>query len=239
MGDARRSRSVTMVLCGGAIVSWIGPFSSSLATNLEGGPTDCVLCAYPYFFLAMACFALLGLFAAMALRLPELPAASAASQVPLRQILRRPAIALSITSQVVVQFVMVVIMSATPLEMERFDRGVMKDNIDISGCIVAHVVAMFLPGFVTGDAIAKVGVFPVMLLGLLLLGSCNLVLLFFRSLSSFFTGLILLGVGFNCAFTSGTILLLKSHQLEERVRVTSLNEALRFSANAVAVLLSS
>merc|ERR1712224_595833 len=101
MGDARRSRSVTMVLCGGAIASWIGPFSSSLATNLEGGPTDCVLCAYPYFFLAMA------------LRLPELPAASAASQVPLRQILRRPAIALSITSQVVVQFVMVVIISAT------------------------------------------------------------------------------------------------------------------------------
>merc|ERR1711907_380028 len=138
-----------------------------------------------------------------------------------------------------VQFVMVVIMSATPLAMVEFLDGVQKDNIVISGCIVAHVVAMFLPGFVTGDIIAKVGVFPVMIAGLLLTGAANVVLIWNTSLVTFFVGLVLLGLVFNCAFTSGTLLLIRSHALEDRARVTSVNETLRFLANALAVLLSS
>lgn len=244
LDDSRRSRAVTMVLSGGAIASWVGPFSTSFVTYVAGGPHDCVLCAYPYFFLITAFFALIGVLVALGLRLPKetsVPtgAPAPAQRVPLSQILRRPAVSLAIFSQVIVQFVMVVVMSATPLAMMRFADGVKKGDVIISSVIVAHVVAMFLPGFFTGDIISKVGVFPVMTVGLLLQGAANVVLIASYSLASFFIGLVLLGIGFNCAFTSGTLLLIRSHNLEERARVTSVNETLRFMANALAVLLSS
>merc|ERR1711865_49087 len=131
-------------------------------------------------------------------------------------------------------------MSAAPLAIEELEGGSLKKgDILISGCIVCHVLAMFLPGFVTGDVIQKVGVFPVMITGLLLQGAANIVMIANHSLASFYVGLILLGLGFNCAFTSGTLLLIRSHSLEERARVTSVNETLRFTANACGILLSS
>merc|ERR1719424_2404808 len=98
---------------------------------------------------------------------------------------------------------------------------------------------MFLPGFITGDAIVKFGIYPVMTTGLFLQGSATVVMLLNQSVAGFYVGLVLLGLGFNCAFTSGTLLLIKSHSLDERARVTSVNETLRFCANACGVLLSS
>lgn len=236
--EAQRSKAITRVLTFGALASTVGPFSTSFVTWLKGGPHDCILCAYPYFFLCTAGFAVIGIAAALSLQLPELNVVSTATRMPLWQILRRPAVSLAMTSQVVVQFVMVVPMSGAPLAIMRTG-DVTKGDMRISILIVAHVMAMFLPGFVTGNVIAKVGIFPVLVTGLLLEGSCNVILLCSSGYASFVAALVVLGLGFNCAFTSGTMLLINSHSAEERAQVTSVNETLRFLANACAVLLSS
>merc|ERR1712039_241773 len=83
------------------------------------------------------------------------------------------------------------------------------------------------------------GGLPVMGLGLLLQASCMFVCLAGTGLLEFYLGLCLLGLGWNLAFVSGTLLLIKSHTVPERTKVTSANETLRFAANGAAVLLSS
>jgi len=55
----------------------------------------------------------------------------------------------------------------------------------------------------------------------------------------FYVGLVTLGIGWNLSFVSSTMLLLASHTLEERTKVTAFNETLRFVANGIATILSS
>merc|ERR1719267_194519 len=75
--------------------------------------------------------------------------------------------------------------------------------------------------------------------GFVLQAASQLVFLCGTDAVNFYGGLVLLGVGWNCAFISGTMLLLESHTENERVRVTSANETLRFTANACGILMSS
>jgi len=142
-------------------------------------------------------------------------------------------------AQVTVQFAMVTPMSGVPLVMTDRIPGMHPADFRISGCIVVHVLAMFVPGFFVGDIIALLGELRVMGMGLLLQASCMIVCLTGSTIFQFYVGLCLLGVGWNLAFVSGTLLLVKSHTAPERTTVTSLNETLRFAANGVAVLLSS
>merc|ERR1711941_39809 len=99
--------------------------------------------------------------------------------------------------------------------------------------------SMFAPGLITGSLVGKLGVLTMMYLGITLQAVCAVICWVWQDLASFYGGLSLMGIGWNFAFVSGTVLLLKSHTLEERAQVSSANETLRFLANAVGVLLSS
>jgi MFS family permease len=186
-------------------------------------------------------FALVGICAASGLRLLVPAPRLNVSQVPFLQTFKKPAVWGSILVQVVVQFVMVAPMTGVVLAMQ--------DHLHLSSghwlvsyCIVSHVLCMFIPGFFTGHLIKRVGRFPIMVCGLVLQASSNAVCLFGVDVWNFFVGMILLGSGWNFAFVSSTTLLIESienHSAEERVRVTSANETLRFLANAIGALLSS
>merc|ERR1712118_186411 len=137
---------------------------------------------------------------------------------------------MAIFAQVAVQLTMVTPMSATPLAMVNHI-GLAPGSFVISGCIVVHTLSMFLPGLVTGDLIGRVGRFPVMGVGILLQALCMVVTLCGYHTLNFYLGLSLLGLGWNLAFVSSTMLLLSSHSPEERTKVTSFNETFRFAAN--------
>jgi len=109
----------------------------------------------------------------------------------------------------------------------------------ISGCIVAHVLSMFLPGLVTGHVIGVLGRYPVMVIGVVLQIVCMAITLLKHRVATFYVGLVVLGVGWNFAFVSSTMMLLASHDPEERTKVTAFNETLRFTANCIASILSS
>jgi MFS family permease len=99
--------------------------------------------------------------------------------------------------------------------------------------IRAHSIAMFLPGFVTGRVIQRIGAHPVICAGAVLTGLCVLTSLAFAPvLATFMVALALLGIGWNFMFVGGTTLLATAHDPHERVRVQATNDFIVFGTVA-------
>jgi len=236
--EARRPQMVSRVMGFAACASIIGPISASLAEALVP-KSGRVLDGFAYFFLCTMVLSLVMIISALLLRLPPLPQSAADPAAPICQVLRRTPVWTSIVAQVTVQFAMVVPMTAVPLTMVHYNPSLSSADFRISACIILHVLSMFIPGFVTGNIISTCGDVPVMATGLFLQASGMIVGLTGVHLLQFYLSLALIGFGWNLAFVSGTLLLVKSHSAAEKTKVTSANETLRFAANGAAALLSS
>jgi len=232
--DERRGAMVSRVITAGATLSMFGPFTSVLASKID---TNCELDGYANFFLVMGAFSLIGACAAYALKLPKFTTGGQRTDLPVWKIVARTDVWTAIFVQVSVQFAMICPMSATPLTMS-IELDMNEQEFIISGCIVAHVLSMFLPGLATGSIMNVVGKIPVLGTGIALQAGAMVVTMAQFTVANFYVGLILLGAGWNFAFVSSTMLLINSHTLQERTKVTSFNETLRFAANGVAVILS-
>mmetsp|Transcript_62196 Transcript_62196/g.115434 ORF Transcript_62196/g.115434 Transcript_62196/m.115434 type:complete len:453 (-) Transcript_62196:57-1415(-) len=233
---ASKSKVVSRVIGGGAILSAFGPFSSTIAAGLD---PDRPVHSYAWFFVLLGGFVCLSTAAVSTLKLPPVAAGGEIAAPPLLSILARTEVWTAILAQVTVQFTMVTPMSATPLAMEN-RLGLSPKSYLVSACIVSHVVSMFFPGFFTGNIIRCLGSLKVILIGLFLQAGCPLLFIIFGfNEVNFFAALVMLGVGWNLAFVAGTLLLLDSHSPLERTKVTSCNETLRFMANGIGAIISS
>lgn len=159
-------------------------------------------------------------------------AANAEEARPTREILRAPRLRVAILCGATAQALMNLIMTATPLAMIGCSLG----EGDAALAIQWHIVAMYLPGFFTGPLIARFGVYPVMMVGLLLLGGCGIVALTGVSVAHFNAALILLGLGWNLAFVGATTLVSEGLRPAERTRVQGINDFVVFSCTALASL---
>jgi len=238
--DSRRSDMVSLTIAGGAIASTVGPISASVSSMLD---PESVLHGDSYYFLFAAGFCLISLAAGWML---ELPSVSSGTSEPtgaanIWSILMRRKVWTAILAQVGVQFAMVAPMTAVPLAMQIELTGLDDSDWTISGCIMLHVFGMFSTGLVTGYFRIgdRLGANLTMCSGLLIQGIGMVLGLLFTTVWSFYVALYLIGVGWNIAFVAGTMLLLRSHSPEERMKVGATNEGLRFTANAIAALLSS
>mmetsp|Transcript_41364 Transcript_41364/g.133375 ORF Transcript_41364/g.133375 Transcript_41364/m.133375 type:complete len:467 (-) Transcript_41364:97-1497(-) len=236
---ARRGKVVSRVIGFGACLSMIGPACASAVQQLNRRNGGEVLHGYSYFFLCTAGLSLVLIAASRMLRLPPMNTESVLPAAPLCTVLRRTPVWTAIVAQVAVQFAMVAPMSAVPLVMSNSIHGLHAADFRISGCIVLHVLSMFIPGFWAGNFIALLGEIPVMGIGLLIQSASLIVCLTGKSYAQFYSGLCLLGIGWNLAFVAGTMLVVSSHTIAERAKVTSANETLRFAANGVGVILAS
>jgi MFS family permease len=101
-----------------------------------------------------------------------------------------------------------------------------------------HVVGMYAPGFVTGDLIRRLGVLPVILIGVLLVGGCVATALAGDTIAHFTFALVLLGVGWNFMYTGGTTLLTESYEPVEKAKVQGLNDFVVFATMGLSSLSS-
>ena len=95
---------------------------------------------------------------------------------------------------------------------------------------------MFLPSLFTGNLIKKFGHNKIMTSGIFILIVCIFVNFFDQHSYNYIFGLILLGVGWNFLFISGTSLLIISYKHEERFKVQGLNDFLVFSTQATGAM---
>jgi len=232
--EDERNRTVSLVLCGGGVMSALGPLCSSLASSIQGD--DAVeLYGYSYFFLFAAGFSLTALVSACLLRLPA-PEAAMSTDPGSYSALCRPEIMVAIVCQFLVQFAMVGPSAGLPLAMGTL-LGLEHGTWLISGCAVVHVFCMFAPGFASGAYIQRLGTRPCMFGGVCVMSFGLILGILSVETWAFYVCLALVGLGWHVAFIASTLLLVRVDSAE-LAKASSVNETLRFLANAVAALLS-
>jgi len=99
-----------------------------------------------------------------------------------------------------------------------------------------HVLAMYLPSFITGSLLTRFGKVPIITLGMILLVGSALVGMAGASIVHFWIALIFLGVGWNFGFIGATSMVTDSYRPEERNLVQGFNDFIVFGGNAAASL---
>ncbi|MFC4354766.1 MFS transporter [Chryseomicrobium palamuruense] len=137
-------------------------------------------------------------------------------QTTIEEFTNKQGIYLAAAILIITHFVMVAIMTMTPIHMENQGSALSAVGLVIS----LHVAAMYLPSLLTGAAVDRIGRLPMAILSSLTLGVTGILTLT-ASGHSFWqmaVPLILLGIGWNLGLIAGTSLLIDSTSLEVRAK---------------------
>lgn len=151
---------------------------------------------------------------------------------PLRQLLRQPGVSLALSSMVSGQFVMVLLMTMTPLHIRHEGHGLGAIGLVIS----AHTLGMFAFSPITGWLADRFGRIVLLVAAVVVLvAACVTGIIASRgSYPLLVASLFLLGVGWNLGFVGGSALLTDSVAPAERVRAQGAGDALIWGGGAVA-----
>ena len=139
----------------------------------------------------------------------------------------------SIVSAGLGYFIMAIIMTATPLHMHLVNKFTL---FETSIVIQLHVVGMFLPSLFSGDLIKKFGNTNIIYTGVIILFLSIFINTFFDFYYSFMLGLLLLGIGWNFLFVSGSALLVVSYEEKDKFTAQGLNDFIVFSTQGIGSL---
>jgi MFS family permease len=218
-------------MCGMLFAAFVGP---QLALAARGWIRST---EYAGSFLAVALLSAIAIGVLTRIEVPPLRAVQSAEPArSLALIGRQPRFRVAVLAGISGFAVMSFIMTATPLSMHVVD-GL--SVVDTKWVIQSHLLAMFLPSLVSGWLILRLGVKPMMSLGVLLMGLCIAIsALGSHHLMHYWWGLVLLGAGWNLLFVAGTTLLTTTYRPAERFKAQAVNEFAVFGSQALASLLA-
>jgi MFS family permease len=219
--------AASIVMCAGIVAAFVGPELALIGQKLT---------AVEYqgaYLLACLCYglALIGLLfyrPAAPLKTPEYRAAR-----PLPAMLANPTLILAIASGAIAYIVMSFVMTATPISMHLHHGHSMEDT---KWVIQSHIAAMFLPSLGTAWLFHWLKIRGLMIAGLACFSLTIIIGLIDASVLGFWGQLVMLGIGWNFLFISGTALLPTAHQEGEQYKAQALNDSVVFSTQAIASL---
>lgn len=224
------SQAVSIVLLGSIGGAIVGPelATTAVGDTLERFQRPLLIVAGMY---AVAMCLAYGLrFSAPVAPVTEEPRDAAR---PLRELLRERVFLVAVLGGVVGQGVMTLVMTATPLAMHVHDGF----SLDATASVIRnHVIAMYIPALVSGVLIARFGVLPIMLTGVLVFVVTLLIALAGREYIHYSASMIALGIGWNFLFVGGTTLLVRTHRHAERFTAQAFNDFSVFGGSALASL---
>lgn len=224
-----RARAISYTMAGGLLSAIVGPQLTKVTADSFAIPFLGVYAAIVG--LNLAGFLL---FAFLRIPRPPKPAPGSDGGRSRRALLKTPEIVVAMICAMVSYALMNLVMTSTPLAVVGcgYSKGAAAD------IVTAHVLAMYVPSFFTGHIIQRIGVRPVMAIGLAILTAAGAVALAGVELENFFAALILLGIGWNFGFIGGTTMLAASHAPHERGTVQGMNDMIVFGSVTVASLAS-
>jgi MFS family permease len=221
--EAFRPKAVSWVLAGGVFAAIIGPQLVIFTKDILS----------PHIFaasyLGQSACALLAAIVLMFVKVPPVQPKRIESSRPLGEIARTPRFVVAVACGVTSFAMMNMILTSAPLAMVGCGHSVTDATLGIQW----HVLAMYSPSFVTGSLIARFGVERITGIGLVLIGLTAVVGLAGITVAHFWTGLILLGLGWNLAFIGATTMVTQCHRPEERNKVQAFNDFLIFGSMAL------
>jgi MFS family permease len=239
----RRASAIGIVVWGATVGSVLGPAMVPISADLAvqaGLPELVGPYLVPIVFVGLA-----AILSAAMLRPDPYELADDASRLatrddpgpsvgPIAEILRRPGVAAAIIALVVGQFVMVVIMTMTPLHITEHGGDLAAVGIVLS----AHTLGMFALSPVSGRLTDRFGSVPTILAGTVILAAASILAAAAPADGGLvlLIALFLLGWGWNLGFVAGSAMLSHHLELHERTRVQGVADALIWSSSAAASL---
>ncbi|MGJ3238448.1 MAG: MFS transporter [Anaerolineae bacterium] len=147
----------------------------------------------------------------------------------IRELLRLPRVQLAITSTLISQVVMIMLMVMTPLHM--VNHGHTTANVSL--VITAHTLGMFGLSALTGYLIDRFGRITMMIVAAITLIISAIIAPLGTELPFLVTGLFLLGLGWNFGYVAGSSLLSDALEGAERTRMQGANDMLSAGAAAL------
>ena len=223
-----RSKAISLVLTGGVVAAFVGPYLAKSGQNL-------VTAEFMGSYLFLIGLTVLTALVLIFLDIPNLtPSERAAAQRPLSRIMMQPVFIAATLAATMGQGVMNLLMTAIPIAMLEADF----QFTDTAFVISWHSFGMFGPGFVTGSLIKRFGEVRIILTGVVLQIVCIGVALSGEGVMEFWLAMLLLGVGWNFAFTGGTSLLTTAHNPAERAKTQGAMSVINYAFVAVVSLSS-
>ena len=105
-------------------------------------------------------------------------------------------------------------------------------------CHISHIAAMFIPSLFTGFLVKKIGLKHLLLLGTIIYTVVALIAFSGEQVVHYWWALLLLGIGWNFLYLTGTSLLPQSYHASERHKVQAINDFIIFGFQATASLLA-
>ncbi|MBD9578613.1 MFS transporter [Pseudomonas sp. PDM23] len=211
--ETHKGRATAYVIGGGVLAALLAPSLALWSRNALPAP-------FVGSYLAIAVLALVAI--AVLSRLPEgaAPAPSTGGWKVMRELLTRPAVRAAMVCTAAGHGLMILIMNATPLAMS-FCGLPLERSVSV---IQWHVLGMFLPAFVAGPLVDRLGGRRVAWVGMALLAVSAAVALSGQSVAQFLVSSLLLGMGWNLMLVAGTTLLAFGHSPQERGHAQGLME---------------
>jgi predicted MFS family arabinose efflux permease len=220
---ANKARAISFVLIGGILGGLLGPESSKLTKDL-------MPVTFAGTYLSLSVFAIISIAILSRLAIPAAQSAAVSGPIrPLSEIAKQPMFIVAVVSSALGYGVMNLLMVATPLAMG-FCGHQFKDSVFV---LEWHIVGMFLPSLFTGSLIKRFGTLQIIAVGALLNFVAIGINVSGETVSTFWFGLFVLGVGWNFMYIGGTNLLTECYRPQEKNKVQGFNDALVFATMAV------
>ena len=224
--DQVKPKAVSFVLLGGLAAALIGPEIAYRFVDAVDGAR------YAGAFIGAGGLHLLGFVVLLGMDSPKPPPSTHAGR-NMSAFFALPGFRLGLVAAALGYAVMSFLMTATPLQIVNISQLGVAHNARV---IQWHVIAMFAPSFFTGHLIARFGIRQVMTAGLAMYGLCILAALSGTAFWDYFAALLLLGLGWNFLYVSGSALIARIAEPEERGRVQGVADLIIFAAVAFASL---
>jgi MFS family permease len=222
---------LSILMLSGLFAAFLGPEIALAAQHLIKSPVG-----FAGSFLLLAAFVVIAIIIMLFFKNADMLVEEKSQNArPLSQIIKQPIFIIAITSAAIGYALMSYLMTATPLSMHHFHGHSLQDT---KWVIQSHIAAMFIPSIITPWLVKHFGIKSLLLAGTLIYGVVAIIALSGEQLMHYWWALILLGIGWNFLFLTGTTLLPMSYQNNERHKVQAANEFILFGFQASASLLA-
>lgn len=233
--SATREKDVPTVL---SILMLSGIFSAFLGPEIAVVAKDWIASPHGYTgsFIFIACLNIVAMMILIAFKNTETKQQQSHGDTrPLSTIIRQPIFLIAILSAVIGFALMSYLMTATPISMHHMHGHSLNDT---KWVIQSHIAAMFIPSLFTGWLVKKIGLKNLMLAGTVIYAIVAIIAFSGEQVIHYWWALLLLGIGWNFLFLTGTSLLPQSYSPNERHKVQALNDFIIFGFQATASLLA-
>ena len=217
-----------------SLILLLGIVASLLGANIVSVTKDFHYTTYVGSYIAMSLLTIIPFFFFIFYKNEEkIESKKIKSQKSIFELLSNKNIQLSILSAGVGYTTMSTLMTATPISMNMMHGF----SLFSTGIVLQmHVIGMFLPSLITGDLIKNFGHKKIIYSGIITLLITIIIHFNFETYYGYMIGLILLGIGWNFLFISGTSLLVVSYNKEDKFLAQGVNDFVVFSSQALGSL---